>query len=623
MKGSSVIVKGQQANFQITTTKMELLDRYNGEYSGLDLTECENILKGIYHIDPDAELIILKFMMDDGQTLKYDMYNPYTREKLNMSYCEKTKTNVYVPYEMDEKTEELYNNLKDQGYDPLDQWDKFYREICTPYTSENGTDVLLDDREEFIYTSIVNATVCPSGCGYSEFYVQKKYIKCECDTNTSGIEVLDLDHISAENVGNSFLTTLQATNWKVMRCYNLVFNLKIFVHNYGSILIFILFVIYVGFIIYFCFKEINPLKVKVSKIIFDEIEEEKEKQTGLITSFKTKTEPKHKGKAKEKIKEKIKNKKVNYPPKRAKSRFAKSEYNTYSSVAVKTEEKKLVNFKRKEAKNSTKKTALKETSSKKVFKNIDYYISSENKIKFEDEEKKRKNLDNFELNNLDFYDACELDERTWCKTYWSVLMREHSALITFLAWNDYNLFYIKIQRFFILFCVDMTMNGLFFVHESMHKKYTQGEDFTFVQKLPQLLFTLIVSHLLEVILCFLSLTDTHVYEIKSLPIKEKRDGQKIMDILSKIQRKLTSFIIFTFLLFLFFWYFISAFCAVYQNTQVIYLRDSMISFAISLIDPFIIYCFTTLLRCISLTKICRKNCCGKCLYKTSDIIPIF
>ena len=173
MKGSSVIVKGQQANFQITTTKMELLDRYNSEYSGLDLTECENILKGIYHIDSDAELIILKFMMDDGQTLKYDMYHPYTREKLNMSYCEKTKTNVYVPYEMDEKTEELYNNLKDQGYDPLDQWDKFYREICTPYTSENGTDVLLDDREEFIYTSIVNATVCPSGCGYSEFYVQK------------------------------------------------------------------------------------------------------------------------------------------------------------------------------------------------------------------------------------------------------------------------------------------------------------------------------------------------------------------------------------------------------------------------------------------------------------------
>ena len=614
MKGSSVIVKGQHANFQITTTKREVLDRYNNDLSGLDLTQCENILKEIYNIDQDAELIIVKFIMDDGQTLKYDIYNPYTREKLNLTYCENTTTDVYVHYVMDEKTEQIYNNLKEQGYDPLDLFDKFYREICTPYTSENGTDVLLDDREEFIYTSLVNATVCPIGCNYSEFYVKKKYIKCECDTNTSGIEELDLDHLSAENIGNSFLTTLQATNWKVMRCYNLVFNLKIFVHNYGSILIFILFIIYVLFIIYFCFKEINPLKVKVSKIIFDETEELKEKET-LSIKYKTKSEPK--------VKEKIKYKKTHYPPKKAKSRFAKSEYNsTYEKNAVKTEEK-LVDFKRKALKNSTKKTELVDGTSRKNIKNIDHLIDKEKKVKFNDKKIKMKNMDNFELNNLDFYDACELDKRTCCKTYLSILMREHFALITFVAWNDYNLFYIKIERFFILFCVDMTMSGLFFVHESMHKKYTQGENLTFVQKLPQILFTLIAAHIIEVLLCYLSLTDTHVYQIKALPIKDKKNGKKIMDILSLIQRKLTSFVIVTFILFLFFWYFISAFCAVYQNTQKIYLRDSMISFAISLIDPFIIYGFTSLLRCISLTKICRKNCCGKCLFKTSDIIPIF
>jgi hypothetical protein len=615
MKGSSVIVKGQHANFQITTTKREVLDRYNNDLSGLDLTQCENILKEIYNIDQDAELIIVKFIMDDGQTLKYDIYNPYTREKLNLTYCENTTTDVYVHYVMDEKTEQIYNNLKEQGYDPLDLFDKFYREICTPYTSENGTDVLLDDREEFIYTSLVNATVCPIGCNYSEFYVKKKYIKCECDTNTSGIEELDLDHLSAENIGNSFLTTLQATNWKVMRCYNLVFNLKIFVHNYGSILIFILFIIYVLFIIYFCFKEINPLKVKMSKIIFDETEELKEKET-LSIKYKTKSEPK--------VKEKIKYKKTHYPPKKAKSRFAKSEYNsTYEKNVVKTEEKKLVDLKRKALKNSTKKTELIDGTSRKNIKNIDHLIDKEKKVKFNDKKIKMKNMDNFELNNLDFYDACELDKRTCCKTYLSILMREHFALITFVAWNDYNLFYIKIERFFILFCVDMTMSGLFFVHESMHKKYTQGENLTFVQKLPQILFTLIAAHIIEVLLCYLSLTDTHVYQIKALPIKDKKNGKKIMDILSLIQRKLTSFVIVTFILFLFFWYFISAFCAVYQNTQKIYLRDSMISFAISLIDPFIIYGFTSLLRCISLTKICRKNCCGKCLFKTSDIIPIF
>ena len=38
-------------------------------------TSYENILKGIYNIDSDDELIILKFIMDDGVTLKYDIYN--------------------------------------------------------------------------------------------------------------------------------------------------------------------------------------------------------------------------------------------------------------------------------------------------------------------------------------------------------------------------------------------------------------------------------------------------------------------------------------------------------------------------------------------------------------------
>ena len=167
------------------------------------------------------------------------------------------------------------------------------------------------------------------------------------------------------------------------------------------------------------------------------------------------------------------------------------------------------------------------------------------------------------------------------------------------------------------------MSGLFFVHETMHRKYTEGENFTFVQKIPQLLFTLIVAHILEVILCFLSMTDTQIYVIKNLSIKEKKEGEKILDILDCIKRKIVTFFVFTFILFLFFWYFISAFCAVYQNTQKIFLRDAMISYATSLLDPFFIYGVTSLLRCISLTKICKKKCCGRCMYNISDIIPIF
>ena len=231
-----------------------------------------------------------------------------------------------------------------------------------------------------------------------------------------------------------------------------------------------------------------------------------------------------------------------------------------------------------------------------------------------------KKLDNFELNDLDYGKACDLDKRGFCKTYWSVLLREHLFIFTFITSNDYNLFYVKIERFLTLLCIHMTMNGLFFVHESMHRKYVNGEEMTFVQKIPQLLFTLIVSHLIEVLLCYLGMTDVHVYKIKGLP-KYEKNGEKIIDIIDAMKRRLVGFFVVTFILFLFNWYFISAFCAVYQNTQKIFLRDSAISFATSMIDPFIIYGATTLLRYISLIRCCKKKL--GCVYKLSDIIPIF
>ena len=92
----------------------------------------------------------------------------------------------------------------------------------------------------------------------------------------TGIETLDLEHLTGKNIGNSFLSTLKTTNWKVMICYNLVFNFKIFCHNYGSILILILFVVYIIFMLYYCVKDINPLKVEISKILFISAEEEEQ-----------------------------------------------------------------------------------------------------------------------------------------------------------------------------------------------------------------------------------------------------------------------------------------------------------------------------------------------------------
>ena len=72
---------------------------------------------------------------------QYEVYPPNSDQKLDLSICDETTIDIYVPIELDEKTQKLYESLKEQGYDLFDKNEKFYKDICTPYTSPDGTDV--------------------------------------------------------------------------------------------------------------------------------------------------------------------------------------------------------------------------------------------------------------------------------------------------------------------------------------------------------------------------------------------------------------------------------------------------------------------------------------------------
>ena len=603
----------------------ELLFMNDTELPWLDLAQCGEKLRAQFRNSSNWNnpLIILKygFVTDNPyeNLLQYEVYDPDTFEKLNLSVCINSDVNMYIDVPLSDDLVKILKNIIDQGYNPFDINDKFYREICTPYDSENGTDVLLDSREEYYYSSINNIT-CPEHCHSSSYDLNSKYLKCKCEVNDTDI-TLNLKHITGENIANSFYSTLKNSNWKVMICYNLVFNLKIFAHNYGSIISLIFFVIYLGFIIYFFFKGTKPLQLTISKIMFKEIQPEIEDVK--IEEIKTANENKN-----NKTKKKIKNKKVKIknPPKKENQR----KVNKDITIAKESDNTKIVSFnetkKLKGEKLMTNPGRTKEEKSKIKLKKEMVYTEGANLKKKKEKENEEKvdeeiilNMDNFQLNNLEYLDAVKYDKRPFLKTYWSVLMREHILLFTFLAWNDYNLFYIKIQRFLVLICTQFAMNGLFFTDESMHKA-NSDENYNFVQQLPEIIFSLVATHIIEVVLCFFSMTDKTIYNIKELA-KNKQNEEKILDEIKCMKRKIIGFYIFTFLLFLFYWYFISAFCAVYQNTQKTFLLDSLISIIVQFIDPFFIYCFTTLLRYISLTKCANKN--AGCLYKTSDIIPIF
>ena len=166
----------------------------------------------------------------------------------------------------------------------------------------------------------------------------------------------------------------------------------------------------------------------------------------------------------------------------------------------------------------------------------------------------------------------------------------------------------------------MIMNALFFADKTIHKLYIEHGTYNFGQSLPGIIYSILITHALEILLCYLTMTDIHIYEIKSMK-KSEQTTDRINNILKIIRIKLIIFFSFGILLFLFYWYCISAFCAVYQKTQGFLILNSFFSFLFELIDPFIFYALFTLLRKISF-KYQNKN--GMVwLYKISKFFPIF
>ena len=72
-----------------------------------------------------------------------------------------------------------------------------------------------------------------------------------------------------------------------------------------------------------------------------------------------------------------------------------------------------------------------------------------------------------------------------------------------------------------------------------------------------------------------------------------------------IKFKFILFFIINFLLLILFWFYLSCFCTVYKNTQIYLIKDTLISFGLSMVYPFFICLFPCIFRIYSLSS--RKN----------------
>ena len=295
--GENKVIISQNVIFQLSKLD-EQKNNYSPNISTVDLGICENRLKTKYNISKEDSLIILKTDIKNDELsavyVQYEIYNPYNLEKLNLSYCFDVKVEVNVPVFLDNYTISLYDSLSKNGYNLFDSGSEFYNDICSIYTTINGTDIILEDRKKDIFVKSGNVSLCQTGCDFELLNITNKKAKCNCNVQIKAIEN-NIEHLEFNTnlIADIFLETLKYSNFRVLKCYKLVLNFDNIFKNIGRVImtvIYFLFLVSLFFYILFDRKRINifiNMIINYRKNAFKEEKKSKNNHLNIFNKIKT------------------------------------------------------------------------------------------------------------------------------------------------------------------------------------------------------------------------------------------------------------------------------------------------------------------------------------------------
>ena len=266
-----LILEDEYETYQISTLSSQL---GNTNISSVDLGECENILKEYYNINETEDLIIFKiehyipgFKIP---IIEYSLFNQNGSIQLNLSLCNETSIQYNLPVSLDESQLFKYDQASD-----------YYNDICYTFTSNNNTDMPLSLRKSEFNNN--NMSLCQNGCNFLGYNSTTKQANCECKVENN--KPFDRDNFDINSLFKKFVDIKNITNYRVMKCYNLLFSKVGLISNTGSyILIFIIFITLMEYIMFFIEgknKYYNGIKNLINKVIKEKIDTNKKRRKSV------------------------------------------------------------------------------------------------------------------------------------------------------------------------------------------------------------------------------------------------------------------------------------------------------------------------------------------------------
>ena len=232
-------------------------------------------------------------------------------------------------------------------------------------------------------------------------------------------------------------------------------------------------------------------------------------------------------------------------------------------------------------------------------------------------EKKEIIESNHKLNIYNYDEAILYEQRTYLRIFFIYLISKDNLLNIIFFNPPLILRPLRICLFIFNYSCDLALNALFYLSDNISDKYHYSGANRLLFSLINNLTKNIVSTLVRFILLFIfqSLSDSSnaiidIFRTQDDLLKKDKNYKvsdetkiKIKNDLKKIFKclkiKIICFSVFEFLFLLFFFYYVTAFCQVYKNTQISWLLDSLSSYVISFVITLLLSLIFALLYKIS------------------------
>lgn len=276
-----MIIEGKGFKCEIYSTDKNKKD--SSDISSFDLGNCEKKIKKKHNIDEKTPLIIYKTDAYDDSIIpkvRFKIFN-IEGEEFEANVCNEDKFEISYPIKDKDKiklktAKKMFDELNVDLYNAKD---KFFNDICVPYSESGNGDVVLKDRREYLY---LNFTLCDKGCSFIGFDYNTSRSKCQCnlyfEENDDDDEKQEFDSLA-----NSLW---ESTNLVLFKCYKLAFTHKT-LHDIGFYTFGIFILIQIASSIALSY-EIKLIYLKIFNSLFEGKRKKSKhvnKSTVLIKSF--------------------------------------------------------------------------------------------------------------------------------------------------------------------------------------------------------------------------------------------------------------------------------------------------------------------------------------------------